>query len=95
MAEIWGGTNGGGGVYETGPPKAETVDGHTSAVERFSDDGGRVVPWTADLALRVLGIRGKPREEQVRVILAREKSMSREAYAALSAAGYPVPDGVL
>jgi hypothetical protein len=95
MAEVWDGTNGGGGVYETGPRNGETVDSHASAVERFSDDGGQMVPWTAELALRVLGVRRKSRAEQEAVILAAEKRLSREAYEALRDAGYPVPDGVL
>lgn len=93
--QVWDKTNGGGGVYD-GPPKAETVDGHTSAVERFTDDGPvRVEPWTAALALKVLGVSKATREEQIAVIMAGEKLISREAYAALKAGGYPVPAGVL
>lgn len=46
----------GEGPYEKGEPQPVTRDGHTSNPERFTDAGFEVVPWTADRALRFVGV---------------------------------------
>lgn len=81
------------GVYANGEPQPHTAtNGHVSAVERFTDSGFRVIPWTEDLALRKLRVKGKPKAEQEAAI--REAigagRLPSKAVEALKAAGWTV-----
>ena len=80
----------GQGIYD-GEPSAETVDGHTSSVERFTDSGFHVVPWSAELAVRAAGVNVRaPRAEQVQQLrdAIDDDALPDEAVDALVAGGW-------
>lgn len=63
---------------------------HVSATERFTDDGMRIVPWTAELAMRVAGAAGLERDqalEQIRDAIDTDR-LPPAAVDALIAAGW-------
>ena len=84
----------GEGPYADGEPKPVTRDGHTSNPERFTDSGFEVVPWTADRALRFVGVpEGASEGEKLAAIRDAIDSdrLPEEAVDALIAAG-ELPD---